>query len=259
MAAKRSPARQRPSGGPASILDGQHIVFLPGIDGTGISFEPLRALLPRNAQVTVVRYPVDRRLDFEETVAWAREQIPGGRADWIVLAESFSGPVAVRLLGCGHIKAKCLILSSTFARPPRPLLLKLARCLPLAPLLRLPLPRFLLRHVIEGGEETIDLFLGLWQRVKKRVPMKVLAHRIEIVGWVDVRPWLPRIAVPCLYIQATADRSVPAASLFDFIELVPDLRVKRIRGPHFILQARPEASLAAIRHFVSRLTNGPDA
>lgn len=259
MAAKRSPAHQRPSGGPLSTLDGRHIVFLPGIDGTGISFGPLRPLLPPKAHVTVVRYPGDRLLDFEETVAWARDQIPCGRSDWIVLAESFSGPVAVRLLGCGHIKAKCLILSSTFARPPRPLLLKLARCLPLAPLLRVPLPRFLLRHVIEGGEETLDLFLGLWQRVKKRVAMKVLAHRIDIVGRVDVRPWLPRITVPSLYIQATADRSVPAAALFDFIELVPDLRVERIRGPHFILQARPEASLAAIQNFVSRLTNGPAA
>ncbi len=49
----------------------------------------------------------------------------------------------------------------------------------------------------------------------------------------------------------------PPSSLFDFVESVPDLRVRRIRGPHFILQARPEASLKAIQDFVGLITSQP--
>ena len=47
-------------------LSGQTIVFLPGLDGTGISFEPLRELLPSDARVEVITYPPDRLLSFDE-------------------------------------------------------------------------------------------------------------------------------------------------------------------------------------------------
>ena len=176
----------------------------------------------------------------------------------IVLAESFSGPVAVDLVGSGQLKANCLILCSTFATSPRPIVLKILSCLPLNLLIRLPFPRSLFQYIIEGGRETTDLFFNMWQRVKTLVPAKVLVHRLKIISQVDVRDRLSKLTVPCLYIQATSDRSVPPSSLFDFIELVPDLRVKRIRGPHFILQAQPLASLHAIQNFVSLITNEND-
>ncbi len=136
-------------------ISGQKIIFLPGIDGTGISFEPLGQVLPKDADVKIIRYPPDELLDFEETVLYVKKQIQNYQDGFIVIAESFSGPV------------------------------------------------------------------------------------------------------PCLYIQATSDRSVPSSSLLDFIEAVPDLRVKRIKGPHFILQARPRESLSAIRNFVVLITNQP--
>ncbi|OGP78442.1 MAG: hypothetical protein A2V86_10570 [Deltaproteobacteria bacterium RBG_16_49_23] len=235
-------------------LSGQTIVFLPGIDGTGISFEPLGQALPQDVHVKVIQYPTDRLLSFEETVQCARNQIPLDQEDVIVLAESFSGPVAITLVGSGQLKAKCLILCSTFARSPRPVLFKILSYLPLELFINLPYPRFLLKQVIEGGEEATDLFLTMWESVKTRVPAKMFAHRLKMISQVDVRGWLSKMTIPCCYIQATSDRTVPASSLFDFTEAIPDLRVKRIRGPHFILQARPEASLIAIQNFVSLIT-----
>src|SRR5512136_1744278 len=119
-------------------LSGQTIVFLPGMDGTGVSFEPFREVLPGDVTVKVIRYPTDRLLSFEETVQCAREQIQSDQKDVIVLAESFSGPVAIALVASGQLKAKCLILCATFARPPRPVLLKILRYLPLELLIKLP-------------------------------------------------------------------------------------------------------------------------
>jgi pimeloyl-ACP methyl ester carboxylesterase len=236
-------------------LSGQTIVFLPGIDGTGISFEPLRRLLPQDVHVKVVQYPTERLLSFEETVQCAREQIPFGQEDGIVIAESFSGPVAIALVGSGQLKAKGLILCATFARSPRPVLFKILSHLPLELFIRLPYPGFLLKKVIKGGEEAKDLFLAMWESVKMRVEAKVLAHRIKLISHMDARQWLSKITIPCLYIQATLDRTVPVSTLNDFTEATPDLRVKRIRGPHFILQAEPEASLNAIQNFVNLITN----
>jgi pimeloyl-[acyl-carrier protein] methyl ester esterase len=236
-------------------LSGQTIVFLPGMDGTGISFEPLRALLHQEINVIVIRYPTDKLLDFDETVQCAKDQIQSVQQDVIVIAESFSGPVAIALVGSGHLKAKCLILCSTFAKSPRPVLLKILNYLPLELLLRLPFPRFLLKHVVEGGKKATDLFLAMWQRVKALVPAKTLVHRLKIISQVDVRGWLPELTIPCLYIQAASDRAVPASSLFDFTETITDLRVIRIKGPHFIFQAQPGESLAAIQNFVGLVTS----
>jgi pimeloyl-ACP methyl ester carboxylesterase len=231
-------------------LSGQTIVFLPGMDGTGVSFEPLGQVLPPDIIVKVIQYPTDRLLSFEETVQCAKDQIQSDQEDVIVLAESFSGPVAIALVGSGQLKAKCLILCATFAKPPRPALLKILSYLPLELLIRVPFPRFFLKHVVEGEEEATDLFLSMWARVKTMVPAKVLVHRLKVISQVDVREWLPKLTIPCCYIQATSDRAVPSSSLFDFTEAISDLRVKRIRGPHYILQAQPQASLTAIENFV---------
>lgn len=229
-------------------LSGRKLVFLPGLDGTGISFEPFGAVLPDDVPVCVVRYPTDRLLSFEETVRCARDQIPRER-DAVVLAESFSGPVALALAGSGLIRPGCMVLCSTFARSPRPRVLKALELLPLKRLLGLPVHRSLLRLVVAGGAESADLLLDLWRRVRTMVPPEVLVHRLEIINRVDVRDFLPGLSVPCLYLQAASDRTVPESALFDFMEAVPDLRVKRIPGPHFILQARPRESLDAIQHF----------
>ncbi len=257
MPGKRVPAdlhgvRQKTEMDP---LSGHTIIFLPGIDGTGISFDPLGKALPRDVRVKIVRYPTDRLLGFEETVQYAGDRIETDRENAIVLAESFSGPVAIALIGSGRLKAKCLILCATFARSPRPVLLKILNSLPLELLMRFPFPGFLLKHVVEGGEDAARLFLTMWQKVKVLVPPEVLAHRLKVIDGVDVRGWLPKLDIPCCYIQAASDRTVPASALFDFTEGISDLRVRRIKGPHFILQARPEASLAAIREFVG-LTAG---
>ena len=235
-------------------LSGQTIIFLPGIDGTGISFEPLARVLPHDVKVKVIQYPTDRLLSFEETVQCAKEQIQTDQEDIIVLAESFSGPVAIALVGSGQLKAKCLILCATFAKSPRPVLFKILSCIPPECLVRFPFPRFLFTHLVEGGKEAADVFLAIWQRVKVLVPAKVLIHRLKVINHVDVRGLLPKLTIPCLYIQATSDRSVPGASLSDFTEAIADLRVKRIRGPHFILQAQPQACLTAIQNFVGLLS-----
>jgi pimeloyl-[acyl-carrier protein] methyl ester esterase len=225
------------------------------MDGTDISFEPMRELLPRDIDVKVIRYPVDKLLNFDETVQCAMDQIQSDQQEVIVIAQSFSGPVAITLVGSGKLKAKCLILCSTFAKSPRPVLFKILSYLPLELLIRLPFPRFLVKHVVAGGDAAADLFLAMWQRVKSLVPAKTLVHRLKVINQVDVRGWLPKLTVPCLYIQASFDRSVPASSLFDFTETITDLRVKRIKGPHFILQAQPDVSLSAIQNFVDLITH----
>jgi len=230
------------------------LLFMPGIDGTGISFEPLRPFLPENIIPTVISYPTDRTLDFRETVEHAARQIRF--TPDFVLAESFSGPVAVALLASGFIRTKGLILSATFARAPRPGLMKILRLLPVGLILRFPLPDAVLARILGGGKGA-EVILPLWHTIKARVPAKILAHRLRTVGRVDVRNHLSKLTMPCLYIQATRDRIVPSSSVLDFAASMRDLRVERIEGPHPILQVEPEASAAVIADFMkTAITTG---
>ncbi|MDA8139324.1 MAG: alpha/beta hydrolase [Desulfobacteraceae bacterium] len=237
-----------------SPLNGQKLIFLPGLDGTGISIEPLRKILPSEVKVQTIRYPAKERLNIDQTVQWAADQITP-KEEVVVLAESFSGPVAVVLVASGRIRAKALILCATFARAPRPRLLGLRRYLPIATLLKLPWPISILKYFVKGGRHSAEVLLGLWKQIKPVVPIEILLHRLEVIHQLDVRPWLKRVKVPCLYLQATGDHTVPAGALSDFTSAIPHLKVARIDGPHFLLQAQPRRSLAAIEDFLQHLTD----
>ena len=72
------------------------LVLLPGLDGTGEQFAPLLRELPSTIAPVTVRYPVDRALGYEELLPLALEQLPAD-CPFVLVGESFSGPLAIRL------------------------------------------------------------------------------------------------------------------------------------------------------------------
>jgi len=229
----------------------QHMVFMPGLDGTGLSFEPLLPFLSANTKITIIRYPTDKLLSFEETVECAAAQIPAGNSP-LVIAESFSGPVAIQMIGSGRIKAKALILCATFARSPRPFVWRIMRFLRLPLLIRPDMPKRFFKIVI-GDDKLIAELLPLWKKVHANVPARVMDHRLKIINQIDVTKWLKNLPVPCCYLQATNDRIVPSSCIEDIKKCASLLEVKRINAPHFILQAQPKECLNAIEEFVSSI------
>ncbi len=165
---------------------------MPGLDGTGLSFEPLLPFLSANTKITIIRYPTDKLLSFEETVECAARQIPAGDLP-IVIAESFSGPVAIQMIGSGRIKAKALILCATFAKSPRPIVWRIMRFLRLPLLIRPDMPKRFFKIVI-GDDKLITELLPLWKKVHADVPARVMNHRLKIINQVDVTKWLEKVA-----------------------------------------------------------------
>ncbi|HEY6874339.1 MAG TPA: alpha/beta hydrolase [Geobacteraceae bacterium] len=233
-------------------LDSVKIVFMPGLDGTGISFEPIAKVLPPTVAATVITYP-NVEQSFEESVNSAAAQFPPDE-DSLVIAESFSGPVAIELLASGRIKAKGLVLAATFASSPRKTLLPLFCSLPLNIFLGLPVPELFL-CVLLGKGETLKNLMPMWKRIHAAVSPRVLAHRIGVVREVDVTKRLPNLQIPTCYIQAENDAIVPSTALRAFAEALPGLTVRKIQGPHLILQAQPAQSLAIIQEFNELMTN----
>jgi pimeloyl-ACP methyl ester carboxylesterase len=122
------------------------LVLLPGMDGSGHLFAPLIAALGDALRVVTVRYPTQQALDYDSLTALALRDLPD--QDFILLGQSFSGPIAVTLAAARPRGLRGLALCSSFVRNPRPALAPLgalARHLPMK-----AAPAWLLHHYLLG-------------------------------------------------------------------------------------------------------------
>lgn len=221
------------------------LVLLPGMDGTGLMFEPFVQVL-HGLEPRVVRYPAELT-SYADCIAYARTQLPVDRP-FLLLGESFSGPVAIALAAERPPQLLGLVLCVTFARNPRPRLARWA-----APLLRalppLRLPRPLLRRVLLGARAPESL-IRLVDLMLPQVPTATLKQRLLAVVDVDHTPLLAQVQVPALALCASHDRLVPARAATWMQAHLPSLDIHTIRGPHWLLQTRPEEALRVLHGFL---------
>src|SRR5580693_2333139 len=124
------------------------LIILPGLDGTGARITPFLREMERAVPVRVLGYPPDQPLGYAELESLVRQGLPQGER-YVLLAESFSGPIAIRVAADPPPGLAGLILCGTFAKNPFPWL-RLVR--PLA--VRLPvksLPRWLRAPLMWGS------------------------------------------------------------------------------------------------------------
>src|SRR5262245_10326170 len=108
------------------------IVLLPGMDGTGDLFAPLIAQLKGAPTPLVVSYPNAEPLGYSELTALARKALPRNQP-YILLGESFSGPIAVQLAAERPHGLVGLVLCASFVSSPVSWLRPFKSLLPLAP------------------------------------------------------------------------------------------------------------------------------
>lgn len=227
------------------------LVLLPGMDGTGRLFGPLLRALPPGWDATVVRYPPDRRMGFAGYLTIVREAVPGA-APHVLVAESFSGPIAIEHASTRPPGLRALVLSATFARNPLPPSLHRLGILARPALFWARPPRSAVRAFLgdrECGAEILDDALA----VVRSVSPAVMAHRLRMVLELDVTPSLAAIEVPVLYLGGSADRLVGLRGLAHIAAHLPGLSSAVLDAPHLLLQARPEAALREIRRFLDRV------
>ncbi|MGK2906938.1 MAG: alpha/beta fold hydrolase [Desulfuromonadales bacterium] len=225
------------------------LVMLPGLDGTGLVFGPLLAHLPAEIDVQVVRYPGDRVMSFQEHVVFARKQLPQ-KKPFVLLAESFSGPIGLHLLTEPPANLIGVIFVATFAHYPSPFLLDAARFMPQGLLLKLYSTTLFSRFFSLGGAsvEAVKLF----RTALASVQLDVLSHRLRLLADLPPSP-ATTFSGPCLYIQASNDRLVPSRALAPLQRHLPQLQVEKVHGPHIVLLAQPEAGARLISRFVATL------
>lgn len=224
------------------------LLLLPGMDGTGRLFEALCAALPPSLSPIVVRYPNDAPCGYEELLSIVEEAIPKG-GDFVVLGESFSGPLAVMLAAKKPPGLKGVILCASFVRSPvRGIVRGAARVI--GPLLMRVTPRAVERWMLLGRYQTPELRALLDEALSSVLPA-VLTGRLRSVLAVDVEAELRSCSVPILSLQSTADRLVSSRCGADLKRINPAIEVVVLNGPHLILQTAPQEAIRVIENFAA--------
>jgi len=223
------------------------LVLLPGLDGTGRLFRSLLAALPASLRAQVVAYP-NQMLDLQQLAAHVLHQLPAQRV--VLLAESFSGLVALTLLANAATRVHSVIFVGAFAEPPRPLLLRLAPVLSRAGPLARSAPSFLLRRYCLGPEANAAELNEL-RTALAGVSVTVLAQRLALVAKMHSFRQVPP-NVPAFYLRASDDRLVPASCANWFQHRFKSCEVEEISGPHFLLQTKPRVCAEVILRIVQR-------
>jgi pimeloyl-[acyl-carrier protein] methyl ester esterase len=229
------------------------LLLLPGLDGTGKLFaEFLRALDP-TASTKVVPYPPDVPLGYDELERLVQAALP--RNPFVLLAESFSGPLAIRIAAQRPPALQGLILCVTFASNPYPRIAWARRLAPFLPLKSLP--RWV-RAPLMWGSASPSTAPRQSERAMAGVAASVIRHRIAALMSVDETAALTRISVPTLVLCASRDRVVSEVATRRIMRGIPHARRVDIDGPHLLLQTRAAECAAAVQSFVTEIGVKPD-
>jgi pimeloyl-[acyl-carrier protein] methyl ester esterase len=228
------------------------VVLLPGLDGTGIMFEPFVRHLPAEWEPVVVRYPGDQCLGYDELLPIARAALPTD-GPFILLGESFGGPLSIRLAAERPSGLCGLVLCATFAGTSAPWLPRFCH--------RLVRPSTVLAWQVSGRFSAWMRGLcprdmrRLFNRVRHHVTIDVLATRVRETVQVDVTRELSQINVPMLYLAAGKDHVIPKSCLRLMLQHRPDIDIHTFDAAHWILQTQSDAVVAALRPFVELCLN----
>lgn len=207
------------------------IVLLPGLDGTGELFKPFIEVLPSSIEVKIINYDSIKEQSYDELIQYVLLNLP--QEDFILLAESFSGPIANGVALAKPIHLKSLILAATFLENPRPLLLKF---IPSSRIFALPIPNLLIKLFFLGfsvNDEVIEIF----KMSIKKVSPSVIRYRLNEIRQLKLIE--KKLNIRTIYIQATNDKLVSSKSLDNWQKVCSDLKVFKVSGEHLILQANP--------------------
>lgn len=184
---------------------------------------------------------------MDELVETAHARLPDEAA--VLVAESFSGPVALTLMARHPSKVRCAVLCATFIESPFLALTRLARFLPNAAFdMHVGLRPVLRRFCLEDQCDPALMAQAL--SAIKSVPGRAVAARLQVLSGLKIQRLCPGIRTPVLILRAMEDRLVSPARYRQLIENLPGAVVTDVAGPHLLLQSRPIECARVICDFV---------
>jgi pimeloyl-[acyl-carrier protein] methyl ester esterase len=220
------------------------------MDGTGELFAPFLKAISRQIDTQVIRYPTDQPLDYGALEALVRNELPPNKP-FVLLGESFSGPIAISIASNPPANLVGLLLCCTFASSPIRFAGSTSAFIKHLPIEHVP--RSVVGAMLMGRDTTAELRNAL-DAALALVDARVMRSRALAAATVNSYEKLERISIPALYLRATRDRVIPKRVSDEILHANPRIRQQEIDAPHFLLQTRPEEAAKLIRAFLDELS-----
>jgi pimeloyl-[acyl-carrier protein] methyl ester esterase len=223
-------------------------VLLPGLDGTGDLFAPFVAAARGTFELQVVRYDHAEDQSYERLAQSVAPQLRFDR-DYVLVAESFGGPLALRLAAEAPKRLASLVLVASFVRSPLSLAQNLALPLAARALAHPPADAWAARRFMLGDDAPEALVTATLGALRS-VPASVLRARLSTLASCDQASTYLHCMQPMFYLQAARDRLLGPHALQLLAYLRPGLVIETIDAPHLLLQHAPHAALEQLRRWL---------
>jgi pimeloyl-ACP methyl ester carboxylesterase len=221
------------------------LILIPGMDGTGLLFEPLIKLMNDDYDYEVICLNAFKNSSAAATLNIIEKAI--GDEEVIVIAESYSGHIAHQLSLNSNLDIKHIIYAASFLE--NPTILTYFRCfLPLWLIRSDLLPTKLIGRLFFGKNKSpalVSLFLKALESVKD----KELKSRLEDIRYLKLP--LKISDIPSTYVLANQDYLIRKKCVDAFELYCSKFEYKEAIGGHFIVQSNPNYFIELIEKLIA--------
>jgi pimeloyl-ACP methyl ester carboxylesterase len=210
------------------------------MDGTGKLFDPIINLLPKTIDTEVIPLSSLKDGDAKSQAYEIAERL--GEGQYVIFAESYSGTIAYQLCQNSSLNIKHVIFAASFLSRPS-YISKFGYLAPVSIIRFNLVPKFFLSWLFFGSLGRIDL-VKLFLVSLQLVSNTTLKNRLKNIASLSEPNKI--IQTPCTYIQANKDKLVSKKAVAPFKKLCVNLRIKQIKGGHFIAQSNPQKCVEVI-------------
>jgi len=226
----------------------EHLVLVPGIDGTGLLFYRQIPALERQFAITTTRHRDDARSmeDLVDDLDREIERVAAGRPVTL-LGESFGGALTLSYALAHPERVERVVILNSFAHFGSQARLWLGyHLLRATPWGMMRIVRQLnasRMHSPQTERDEIDRFHELMRATTREGYLS----RMRILRDYDIRDQLPSLNVPALYLAADRDTLVPSVEQARLMsELTPSATMRVLEGHGHSCLIAPDLDLAAI-------------
>lgn len=213
--------------------------MIPGLDGTGLLFEPFLKLLDNTIEVTVINL---NELSYELLVDDIVAKMRGSK--YILLAESFGGHIAYEVAKRVPNQVDRVIVAASFLSRPT-WLTSLRRCLPLRLIKTQAFPGKLVNKLTFGNCASKALIASFYTALNE-IDNEIIRQRLELVHLLKFER--QKVAVPCTYVAAKSDYLISKNCYKEFEYAFSNFDKFEVEGGHFIVQSNPIFFAKLINH-----------
>lgn len=214
-------------------------------------FRPLLDVMPAGVPVVALSYPTSLTLSHADLVGRLAVELAGTADGLVLVGESYSGAIALRLASKLGPRVAGVVLIASFVENPTRLPRWTAGLVP-DWLFRIHLPRWLLRFLLIGQGAPDPLVDDLAAAISAVWPA-VLAARVREVIRLRAADAPDLSGLPVLYVRASRDRLVSGRAVDSARATGARLDVRELDAPHLVAQRHPKAVWSAMSDWLSTL------